>query len=72
MLNLPAAAVIFSITSSKSKLVAFEKRMGLMRAATNGREIRTRQAARFQLLDDRRHPVVERQNEARPPLTLGD
>jgi hypothetical protein len=37
MLNLPADALILSMTSSKSKLVAFEKRIGLIRATTNDR-----------------------------------
>jgi hypothetical protein len=47
MLNLPAEARIFSSTSSKSKLVAFEKRIGLMRGDDERPQVRARQPRAF-------------------------
>ena len=66
-----AAAIILSMTSSKSNSVDFENRIGLTRAMTNGLQIGAGQTLFLQRRGTRlRHCVVQLQHLCRSTLTL--
>ena len=69
-LNFAAVFCIRPSTSSKSNSVDVEKRIGLMRATTNGRRYGLVKPRFFSLSTMDAHLVVDREDEAGAPLAL--